>query len=276
MPYKKYRLVDKLFYFPMTVLGIYFIIRFIDYSKLSYIFPLDYTNDISSYMAQLFFLDVCGFHKFCPYWYNGFITFQLYPPGWFFFTYPIYLVTHNVLISTYISLLLIFILGFTFLFLFLKKGDISNIKVLAFFLFFFGNAVSLGNYLRLGRITELFAFVFFVALAGLILAFKDRDLNPVFLLSSLFFFIILLSHQSVAFLSLFLFFSLFLLKDKIKEKVYIISSLLFGLILSSFWLIPYLINVMRSNTLSYKFSKEFGFSGVWLLTTIAAIIVTGL
>ena len=92
---------------PIIILGIYFIIRLINQAKIISIFPLNLTNDITSYMSRLYFLFECGFHKLCPYWYNGFITFVNYAPGWTFFTAPIYFITKNIQLSTYISLILI-------------------------------------------------------------------------------------------------------------------------------------------------------------------------
>ena len=77
---------DRWLYIPIILLAINFVYRLADQSQLLFYFPLDYTNDISSYMAQLFFLDKCGFHAFCPYWFNGFTTFQFTSPAWFFFT----------------------------------------------------------------------------------------------------------------------------------------------------------------------------------------------
>ena len=83
---KKYNWV---FYLALILLFANFIYRLIDQSKLIKYFPLDYNNDGSSYMAQLFFMKVCGFHSYCSYWYNGFTAFLHSPPGWYFFTLPI-------------------------------------------------------------------------------------------------------------------------------------------------------------------------------------------
>ena len=96
-------------------------------------FPLDYTNDYSSHMASLFFLFKCGFHNFCSYWYNGFVVLKTYPPGWFFFTYPLYLITKNVQLSTYLSILILFGLCFIVIYLLSKIIRISKIKAIAFF-----------------------------------------------------------------------------------------------------------------------------------------------
>ena len=88
MSFKKtnqYVELDKYLIIPIIILAIVMIYKLIDYSKLVAVFPLDYTNDISAYMAILFFLKTCGFHNLCPYWYNGFMTFYLSNPGCYFF-----------------------------------------------------------------------------------------------------------------------------------------------------------------------------------------------
>src|SRR3990167_241548 len=108
---KKNKFNDKWLYLPILILGTYLIIRLIDQSNIIYIFPLDKYNDMSSYMAQLHFLKVCGFHNFCPYWYNGFITFITTPPGWYSFTLPLYYLFNNVQLASYISLILMYIIS---------------------------------------------------------------------------------------------------------------------------------------------------------------------
>src|SRR3989344_448025 len=111
---------NKLLYIPIIILGINLIIRIINQSKVIKQFPLDLTNDWSSYIALLFFLKDCGFHNFCPYWYNGFITFKLVPPGWYFFSYLINIITNNYLITAFISMVLIFLFGFVIMYKFGK------------------------------------------------------------------------------------------------------------------------------------------------------------
>ena len=108
---------DKWLYIPILILGVYLITRLINQSQLIWMFPLDKYNDWSSYMAQLFFLKVCGFHNFCPYWYNGFINFQINQPGWYFFIYPIYLIINNIQLTVYLSLILTYTLSFTALYI---------------------------------------------------------------------------------------------------------------------------------------------------------------
>ena len=108
---KRLKFSEKFLYIPVVLLAINLIFRLIDQSKIIYTFPLDLVNDGSSYMALLYFLDNCGFHNLCPYWYNGFISFQLTPPGWYFFTYPLLLIFNNYQVAYFVSILLIFLLS---------------------------------------------------------------------------------------------------------------------------------------------------------------------
>src|SRR3989338_1663432 len=101
---------------PIVALAANFFWRLIDQSQLMRYFPLDFVNDISSYMAQLNFLKACGFLKFCPYWYNGFIAFKFTPPAWYFFTNPLYLLFGDVKVATYVSMVLIFVLAFVIIY----------------------------------------------------------------------------------------------------------------------------------------------------------------
>ncbi|MBI2105971.1 hypothetical protein HYT56_03995 [Candidatus Woesearchaeota archaeon] len=216
----------------------------------------------------------CGFHALCDFWYNGFTTFLLYPPGWMFFTYPLYLLTGNVQVSTYLSLISMFALSFIFIWIIGMKNSFNKVERIAFFLFYFVNAINIGNFIRLGRVTELFAWTLFLAFAGLILWYKDNRINKKFILVPIIFGIIILSHQTTTIISSIFFISLFLIKKQ-KEKLLIIGSFLFSLLISSFWLIPYLINVGKSATFNYSFSRWLlGFSGRFLVDNIVSAILS--
>src|SRR3989344_6518106 len=134
---KSNKINERLLYIPIFILGINLIIRIINQSKIIKQFPLDLTNDWSSYIALLHFLKDCGFHNYCPYWYNGFITFKLVAPGWYFFSYIINIITNNYLITVYVSMILIFIFGFVIVYKFGKKFNISKEKLILFFLMLF-------------------------------------------------------------------------------------------------------------------------------------------
>ncbi|MAF51021.1 MAG: hypothetical protein CMH64_02925 [Nanoarchaeota archaeon] len=235
-------------------------------------FPLDFTNDWASYMAQLHFLKVCGFHNFCPYWYSGFITFQTAALGWKFFALPLYLITKNVLSATFISLILLYALGFLFLYILGKVQKLSLIEIIAFFLFFFANPIAIGNFIRLGRIVSLFGFVLFLGFAALIFKYKNCPLDKKFFLYMVpLYGLIFISHQQEMILSSFLLLSLFLIK-KNKERIWIILSGLISLLLASFWLVPFVINASKTNVLNYQQSNWLN----WSLTptNLAATLVS--
>lgn len=233
------KIPDRWLYLPALILWIYLALRLIDHSKLLFHFPLDYTNDISSYMAQLFFLDKCGFHQFCPYWYNGFTAFQFTPPAWFFFTLPLYWIFNDVKIATYVSTVLIFLIGLISFILFGRLFNFSLIKRLAYFVFFLGNAIAIGNFIRLGDVHQLFGWVNFAIFAFIILYYKDKKIKTGFYWSILFLSIVVLSHQTIAILAPFILIGLFLVKRK-KERLKIIAVSLLSLLITSFWWIPYI------------------------------------
>src|SRR3989344_2207922 len=218
---------DKLLYISSIILGLYFLIRLINQSQMISIFPLDFTNDWSSYIAQLHFLKECGFHNLCPYWYNGFVSFLITAPGWMFFTLPIYLLTNDILLSSFVSLILLYFLGFVFIYSLGRNEQISKTKILFFFLFFFGNAIAIGNFIRLGRIVSLFGFVCFLALAVIVFYYRDKKLDKKFLLFIPTYSILLISHQQESILGSFLVLSLFLVnKERVKITIYSLISVL--------------------------------------------------
>lgn len=267
---------SKVLYISCIVLGIYFLIRLINQSQMIWTFPLDFTNDWASYIAQLHFLKVCGFHNFCPYWYNGFISFQITSPGWFFFALPIYLATNNILLSTFISLILLYIIGFIFIYILGKNQKWSLLMIISFFLFFFANAISIGNFIRLGRIVSLFGFVIFLGIIALVFRYKNQKINTKFMLFLIpLYTLSLISHPQEAVLSLFPILSLFLFK-KNKECKKIIFGILISFLLSSFWLVPFIEGSTETNLLNYQQSDLLNWlfsNNIYLLTNIAAVIV---
>jgi len=264
---------DKWLYLSIIILIVYLIIRLIDQAKIITIFPLDTTNDYSGHMTMLYYLGKCGFHNLCPYWYNGYILFKSYTFIWFFFTYPIYALTKNIQLSTYISVITILILSFISIWFFTKKQKFSPVKRIIFFLFLFANAMSIGNFIRLGRVTELFAWLIFIPFFFLIFWYKDKRLDKKFM----FYFIIsyafiMISHPLIIVMSQFLALSLLLVT---KDKIKLIISAIIGLILSSFWWIPYILNLRTSSILDYAMSDRLiDFTGQWFLTNITTFIIT--
>lgn len=257
--YMKRDFLDKWLYFLVIIMGIYFIIRTIDQAKMITIFPL-VNNDLGSYIAQLHMLKVCGFHNFCPYWYNGFVNFLIASPGWAFFTYPLYLLFNNILFATYISVIIMYLISFVFVYYFGKTQNFSPIKRVAFFILIFANSISLGNFIIMGRMPSLNATVFFLGLAAVIYFYKDHQINKRFVL----FFVplnilVILSHYQEAVLAQILILSLFLIK-KGYEKIILALSFVLSLILSAFWWVPFLLsglNLEQSSILTREQGKWF-------------------
>jgi len=268
--------LDKILLFPIILMGVYFIYRLINQSQIITHFPLDYTNDISAYMAMLFFFAKYGYNALIQNWYNGFILFRIIQPGWYFYTLPIYLITKNILLAAYISLISLFVIGFILLFIIGKNNKFSLIKILAFFVFFFAVATNLGNWIRLGRITELFGWISFIALAAIILYYKNKPLDKKFpFLFIPIYFITIISHFSETMVSQFLVLMLFLIKSK-KERYLLILYTLIGLILSSFWWLPFLLNAFKlsisSEPTNFYILRLLDFSPQWILRSIASFV----
>ena len=269
------RLPDKWFYIPIIIIGLYFIYRLVDYSNVMFTFPLDASNDASSYMAQLFFLDKCGFHNFCPYWYNGFISFLHSPPGWYFFALPLLKLFENIQVAFFISIVLSFLLAYIGIHYAGKLYSLSNTKKLAFFLLFFGNAIAIGNFLRLGRAHELFSWVAFIPFAFILIWFKDNKITyKLLVLSGVLFGIVLISYQSVAVLGALLILGLFLCVRR-KEKLKVVLMGLISFITASFWLIPFMIELKQSVIPSESSFSEWllNFSRDNLFTNISSFAI---
>lgn len=270
---KKKTIPDRWFYFSILLFGGYFLYRIFDQSRMVKFFPLDVVNDLALHMAELFLLFKCGFHNFCSYWLNGFVMFLYYPPGWHFFTLPLYLITKNILFTTFISIILMFLLGFLFLWFFGKSQGFSITQRIVFFLFLFANPMSIGNFIRLGRVTEMFGWVFFILLFALILKYKDQKLDWKFIFLIPIYAVLMISHFGVLILIQFTILSLFLVKD-FREKVFIVLAMFGGLALSAFWWLPFLLSSSITEVASQTMSTRlFDFSGEWLLTNIATLIV---
>src|SRR3989344_3690870 len=242
-----FRNKDSWLHLPIVLLAINLIYRLIDQSKLLFQFPLDYVNDMSSYMAQLHFVKVCGFHNLCPYWYNGFISFQHSPPGWYYAAYPIYLLFGDVKPALYSSI----ILSLALIFLVIYKAEflrISKVKSIAFFLFFTSNAIAIGNFIRLGRAHELFAWVNFFIFALILFYYKDKETDWKFLFAGLFYAATLLTYQGIGVFALTIFVVIFHIKP-LKEKLKIAAAFILGLILSSFWWFPFIAKISQESAI---------------------------
>lgn len=247
---------DKWFYLAIILLGAFFLFKLYDQSQILIQFPLDQNNDIGSYIGQLHFLKVYGFHQNVPNWYNGFTLFLLYPPGWFFFTLPLYILIGNILIATYLSHILVYLSGFLALCLLKRLTKISWAKTIFLYLFVFANPIAVGNFIKLGRLPELLSFVLFIILFSFFVYYNGRRLNGKFLLLGVLYAAVLLSHPAFFIASSFFIPPIFFMK-KGKQRVVVILMFLITLLLSSFWLVPF-INASAKSTLS----QEAGYTGL--------------
>ena len=271
----KFEIKDKYLYFSLVIFGVYFIFRLIDQSQLLYTFPFDKTNDVAPYMTMLYFLANYGYHQIIPNWQNGFVLFQLYPPGWFYFALPIYLLTNSVLVATYSSLILMFVIIFLTIFYFGMKTDMSITKRIVFFLFLFTNPIAIGNFIRLSRVTELFGWMFFIILSFLFLIYKDRKFDNKFVVIFLFAYsLLMLSHPAIMVLSPIILVSLFLVK-KLRERIILIAITLISFIITSFWWFFSFINNLSSSTINNEVITKglIKFDFQWLWTSVTALII---
>jgi len=250
----KRKFKNKEFYLPILLLAIIFIIKLIQFSKIVSYFPL--RHDIPSHIANLYFLVEYGFHGFVPNWYNGFTLFEFYPPGYYFFTFPIYLLSNNFSLSTYISLIISFVLGFIGILIFGKTQRISFIRSIALFLFFFANSIFINFFYEIGRLASVFTWlVIFIPFCIIVFWYKDHNIDYKFSLFIIFLSLLILSHTFVFIMSSLLILSLFLIKNK-KEKIFILLSVLLSLIITSFWWIPFVKFTLSINHLENFLARE--------------------
>lgn len=235
----------------------YLVFRLINQAKILTYFPLDITNDISSHMAQLYFLKTCGFHNLCSYWYNGFNLLKFYPPGWFFFAYPLLIIFKRPEIATYISIILMLIVSFIAIYKIISLKGKSWLKSISFFLFLFATATSISGFFRLGRVTELFAWMIFLILTYIILKYKDKKIDINFIWFIPFYAILLFAQPIVAIPFHFFLLSLFIAKRKSKKELGILFlSVFFGLLLSSFWWYPFIRDLGSEENRTYEYLPE--------------------
>lgn len=230
--------------------------RVINLSRILTFFPLDATNDLSSYMAQLFFLHACGYHASCPYWYGGFTNFLFQAPGWYFFTSPLYSFFGDVKIATYISIILIMLLAFFIIFYYYRKLSLPALQRITFFALFFGNAIALGNFLRLGRVHEFFAWTLFLAFALPFFLYRTKTITPYFIFHGVLYGLMILSNPNVAILASVFYLALFFVKPW-KERLWLVCSALFGIFISSLWWYPFITHLSGSYVATENLGAHF-------------------
>ena len=262
-------LKDKWLILPIIILSLNLIIRlywtFINLKA----YPFDKTSDAGNHIIYLFFLVKNGFYNLVPNYWDGFILFSKYLPGWYFFALPFYYITRDVIIATFFALLCAFFLAFIFILILGKFMKISFMKRVGFFLLVFASPVIL-DYLEIARYPELLAWIFFIPFFSLILCYKNQILDKKFLIIIPLYSLIILTHVYTLVVSSFLLISLFLIKS-FKEKLIIIGSFLLSIILTSFVWYKFLIFTL-SNYSKYKSSFELlDIGSFWSYNTLILI-----
>lgn len=264
---------DKWFYPAIIIMGAYLIVRLIDQAKLMWIFPFDYTNDVSSFMGILHLLAKYGYHNIAPEWYGGYVLLKFYPPAWFFFTLPLYWLTKNVQIATYLSMLLLFALAGVFVALLGKALGLSNTKKAALYILLFANTVAISSFIRLGAMPTFFAWVFFIPFFCIILWYKDKPIDLrfyAFFIPS--FAIMILSHPQETILAGIVLFSFFL-AHKERRKIAVASFA--SIVITSFWWIPFLKDISTdsiTNIFVRTVETFWQFKGEWAAINTALVI----
>jgi hypothetical protein len=232
---------------------ILFLILFVNFSFIIKYFPISAAHeDFNGHMVKVDFMKNYGFNE-VPNWYNGFYPFRTYYFGYLTFTLPIYLLFGNLNLATFISVVLIYIFAFLGCLFFSKiKGGFKNKKrSILFFILFFFNPVILFDSLHLGRLPELFGWLFFLFQSLIIFNYKDKRIDNKFIISySIVSALLILSGPMIFFLSLSLLAGLFLVKN-FKEKIKIVLSFIGSLILTSFWWLPIFIRNEYSQISSF-------------------------
>lgn len=245
--------IDKLIFLLPLIWILYLIYRLINYSQIAVNFPLDYDNDLSSYIAYIFFLLKCGWDNLCNYWYNGFFPFYHYSPAYFILTLPMYYLTKNILLSVFISMILLFIIAFILSLIIGKSEKLSTSKKFLFFSLTFANPFVISSYIKSGRLPEFIGLISILLIFIIFLNYFDRKVDRKFFIAFIpSYFLLILSHQQMTLLGHLLILGFLIIKNN-KERIKIIFASIISLILSSFWLINYIkYNLLEGNLNSLK------------------------
>ena len=257
----------------VIILSSNLIFRLVNQSQMMFTFPFDGT-DWATHIFELWAFGEVGFHGLVEHWYNGYILFKFYHPGWYFFSFPLLKLSGDVLVASFVSIIALFVLILCGLLALGKVENFSKIQVFVFFSFFAANAIAISNFIRDGRTPEFMAWVIFIPLFVLLLYYKNKPLDYKFLLFIPLASALLLSHFVISILFGFLLAGFILIKP-LKEQLYIFASGLTSIGLISFWLVPLLKNIGESNILALKYANRFYDMGLFdiILNIILPIIM---
>lgn len=257
--FKKY-LPDKWFIFPIVGLSLCLILKLIQTAIDFCRFPFHSIVDLEGRVIFLFFLNKYGFHQLINDAYHHIILFKAYPPGWYYFTLPFHIISGNLLVAIFLSLLATLVLGFLFIYFFNK--NIRPVKRVAFFLFFFAN-LQMIDYFQIGRYPEMLGWIIFIPLFYYAMLYKKRKVDFKFFLITLILFLsLILTNIYVAAVSSTILISLFLVKNY-KERLIIFLTMLASFALTSFWWIPFL-DFIRNINRDTGWIKELLHSGSFI------------
>lgn len=248
---------DKILLLPIIILSLNFIYRLIDFSSIIYRFPLDITNDLTGYIPDVIFLGQYGFFGHVPTWYNGFILFNIYPPGWVLFTFTLFKLTNHIMLAVFLSAIILLFMGAIGVSLIGTELKWSKLKKIALFLFIYANPMSIGAIFKQGRLPSLMALTLLIYLFYISLYFKERELNWKAILLPVVYGLLILTHQTETVLGSAFLLGLLLIKSW-KERIKILGLLILSLVLSSFWLVHFINAAQQTGFLNFNF-------GYWLL-----------
>ena len=259
------------YYVPIISLFSYLIYRIVNQSKILFIFPLDNPNDVCAYMAHLFFLKTCGLLQQCPYWYGGFKTFTTIPPGWFVIALPIYNATKDILFTTWIMWILTFVLAFIVVMFFGGVFKWSHGQRLLFFALFYGNAIIIGNFVKLMRVHEFLALVVMTIIGFMVLYYLYNDFNIWSIFFVPLFALVIYLHPAEAVLSGVILGSLFLCT---KYWKFLFHFVFMSIVLTLPWLVPYILNFKETIGINLAITKSlWSFSWTYLPQHILVIFI---
>lgn len=276
MEVKPKKAIEWIFFIPSIILIIYLIYRLINQGQMMWAFPLEVTSDYGTHIAQLHFFAKYGYHAMVPDWYNGFKLFLFYPPGWYFFTLPFYKAIGNILVATYTTVLLMFAGWFATIYVFGKYEGFSKIKRIAFFSFLFANTLVIGNYVRLGRVSEQFSMVLFFIAVCISLYYRNKAFSKAaYAAISILFAGMIISHPATAFAFGIILLSILISRKSIKECVILGLSAIISALLSAFWWYPFIANLkstlIRSDFIATERLLSFSYWGWDSIATFAVI-----
>ena len=248
---------DKILVLPIVLLLANFLFRLVNFSTILYRFPLDVTNDLTAYIADIPFFEMYGYFGHVTQWYNGFTLFNIYPPGWVFFTYPLYKLFGDLMLAVFVSTLLLFFFGFLITWFFGKELKLSVMKRIALFTFIYANPMTIGSVLKQGRIPSLMALDLLVLFFFLCVYFKDRPFTWKAISLPLVYASLILTHQTEMVLASAFLLGLFIVKPW-RERVQLFFLMLLSIVFSSFWLFHFLQAMIETGFLQFDF-------GIWLL-----------